>query len=123
MPHLILKTPLTLAQIARRLSPLAWRGAHVNGRFIDVLHSQRADVILVDTYINEEPLSQRVGLTIRSRRRQAHELVLGVHELGFPRPTRGVHLALAALAVWMEEVAPETVALESNLQTTDVTIG
>ncbi len=122
MPHVILASALSTAEIVERFAPLDWSGNGVQGRFVDLWQSYRNDVILIDAYVSDEPYSQRVALVIRPRRDDAHELILGLHELGFPRPTAGAHLALAALTRWLLSLHPEMRVKQENLQTSDVTI-
>ncbi|MEJ2749841.1 MAG: hypothetical protein P8183_18315, partial [Anaerolineae bacterium] len=69
--------------------------------------------LLVETYVKEEPLTQRVGLSVI--RRQTGELVVGLHDVGFPRPTRGIQLAIAHLAQWIMSLHPETAVITNNL--------
>ena len=114
MPHIVMYSPLPLAEVAAQFVPLAWSSAAASGRFVDVYASHRAEVLLVDTYVSEEPMTQRIALTIGQR--PDNELILGLHELGFPRPTAGVHHALSALAGWLQTLHPAMVIRHSNLQ-------
>ncbi|MCP4428244.1 MAG: hypothetical protein GY803_27460, partial [Chloroflexi bacterium] len=59
------------------------------------------------------PLSQRVGLSIRLR--ETGELIVGLHEVGFPRPTRGIQLAIRQLAKWAVGLHPDTEVVASSL--------
>jgi hypothetical protein len=43
-------------------------------------------------------------------------LLIGLHDLGFPRPTIGVHRAIAYLAAWLVTLAPESKVIHHNLQ-------
>ncbi|MEM9775562.1 MAG: hypothetical protein AAF902_13355, partial [Chloroflexota bacterium] len=54
---------------------------------------------LVETHVAEDPMPQRIGLTIQPR--PENKVIIGLHELGFPRPTKGIHLAAAHLARWL----------------------
>ncbi len=117
MPHLILRSPLTLEAIQEQFTPASWQREDVSGRFVEIYRSNQGHVLLVDTYIAEEPLSQRVALTIRPRPEEANQWIIGVHELGFPRPTAGVHLAVTALGDWLLSLHPNTQIIERNLVT------
>jgi hypothetical protein len=69
--------------------------------------------MLVEVYVIEKPLKQRVGLTIRQR--EDDKLVIGLHEIGFPRPTAGIQLAVRHLAEWVTSLHPETEIVHHNL--------
>lgn len=114
MPHVIMHAPLTLAEIEERFEPSTHSAEGRAVRFIGLLHARRGDFLLVDTYVEEDPISQRVGLTIR--RRGEGEIILGLHELGFPRPTGGVHRALHYLSQSLLELDPAMRILKSNLK-------
>jgi tRNA (guanine-N7-)-methyltransferase len=122
MPHVIMASALSITEIAARFAPMDWAGKGVQGRFLDLLQSRRGGAILIDTYVSEEPFSQRVALTLRTRHGDASELILGLHELGFPRPTTGIHLAIAALTRWLLSLHPDMQVKQENLQASDVTI-
>lgn len=118
MPHVILESPLGLAEIAAAFEPGQWSAGATHVRFIELFQSPTRNKLLIEANINEEPLQQRVGLTIRSRERNGHtaELILALHELGFPRPTEGVHQALAILADWLQSLHPDVKIVKSNLK-------
>lgn len=114
MPHIIMHSPLSLQELKERFQTVTWVEDGEAVRLIGLFESAAHEMLLIDTYVEEEPISQRVGLTIR--RRGDEEILLNVHELGFPRPTPGVHRALHYLARWLEEVHPEMRVLKSNVQ-------
>lgn len=114
MPHVILRSPLSLESLMQRFQPDTHPGQGATVRFIEIFESQNYPSLLVDTYIDEEPIAQRLGL--RVRRKSTGELVLGLHELGFPRATLGVHQALYFLWQEIQELEPETDVINSNLK-------
>jgi hypothetical protein len=69
--------------------------------------------VLVEVYVVEEPLKQRVGLAIRQR--EDGKLVIGLHEIGFPRPTAGIQLAVKHLAEWVASLHPGVEIMHHNL--------
>ncbi len=113
MPHVILRSPLSLPEIADRFTPLHDTVADMHVRLPMLFKSQQEHLLLVEAYINEEPVSQRVGLLIR-RRADGHYLI-GLSEMGFPRPTPGVQLAIACLARWLVTLHVDTAVLHHNL--------
>lgn len=113
MPHVVLRTSLSLAEIATRFSPAYYPTETAEIKFIELFQSPYDGKLLLDVYVSEQPMSQRLGLTIRSR--QEEKLVVGVHEVGFPRPTAGVHRAVGLLAEWLLSLHPDGEILNSNL--------
>ena len=114
MPHVVLRGPVDLDEIGRRFRPTVseFDGGHV--RFIEAYRSLTDGKLLIETYINEDPIRQRLGLELRPR--AAGELVIGLAEVGFPRPTRGVHVAVGRLAAWLQAEFPALVVISTALQ-------
>ena len=114
MPHVVLRGPADLTEIGRRFRPsvILFDGGRV--RFIEAYRALGGDKLLIETYINEDPIRQRLGLEVRSRANG--EIVIGLAEVGFPRPTRGVHAAVAALANWLRAEFPALIVVHSALQ-------
>ena len=122
MPHVVFRSPLDLEDIGEHFVPQSWQGDAAQGRFLDVLRSGRSGNLLVDAYVSEEPMSQRVAFVLRPRRGKAGEFIVGLHELGFPRPTSGIHQALAAFMRWLVDLHEGIEIVESNLQDSVVTL-
>lgn len=121
MPHAILQSALTLEEIAGHFSEASFGDETAIVRFVAIYRAQGHPLLLVDTFVEEEPVAQRIGLTIRPRRParppvDSAELIIGVHELGFPRPTPGLHAAVAYLARWLLSLDPRARLDQSDLQ-------
>ena len=114
MPHVIMESPLALKEIEKRFEPMTHAADDLTVRFVGLFRARQGDFLLVDTYVDEDPIAQRVGLTIR--RRDEEEIILGLHELGFPRPTVGIHRALHLLAQSLLALDPGMRVLTSNLR-------
>ncbi|HEX6383721.1 MAG TPA: hypothetical protein VF177_03525, partial [Anaerolineae bacterium] len=114
MPHVVLRSPLDLAEVGRRLPPDQVSAGEIQASFLEVYRSLNEEKLFVEAYVKEEPLSQRVGLVIRQR--EPGEFVISLHEVGFPRPTSGIHLAIAYLAGWIMDLHSESQIVHSNLQ-------
>ncbi len=113
MPHVIMKSPLTLAEIGRQFTPQTHSSGETHINFLETYQSFYDQKLLVETYVKEGPLAQRVGLSIQQR--QSGELIVGLHEVGFPRPTRGIQRAIAQLAQWLKGLHPDTQIITNNL--------
>lgn len=114
MPHVVLRLPADLAEIGRRVQPDVVELESVRIRYIEVYQSLRDGKLLIETYINEDPIRQRLALEIRSR--PTGEIVIAPGEVGFPRPTRGVHLAIRYLVDRLREEFPSLVIVHNTLQ-------
>lgn len=114
MPHVILRTPATLDEIGRRFEPMTVERDEVRIKYVELFESLRDGRLLVDTYIHEEPLAQRLALSVRAR--SSGDILIDLHEAGNPRPTHGVHSAIKHLADWIESLFPATVTVQSNLR-------
>lgn len=114
MPHVVLRTPAQLDELAQRFRPTHEQLESVHIKFLEVYQSARDEALLVETYINEEPIEQRIGLLVRAR--AGGDVIVEPHAIGFPRPTRGVHLAVGRLTAWIEREYPATVVVNSTLQ-------
>lgn len=121
MPHAILRSALTLEEIAGQFNEASYRDETAIIRFVALYRAQEHVLLLVDTFVEEEPVAQRVGLTIRPRRAAGSGptpdgLIVGVHEMGFPRPTPGLHAAVAYLARWLLALDPQAYFEQGDLQ-------
>ena len=113
VPHVVMSHPLSLNQIGRRFEPNYELAGSTHIKYLDMYHSVREQLLLVEVYVSEEPFHQRVCLAIRLR--QAGDLVVGLHELGFPRPTPGIHLAVHYLVEWLRSLHVDVKVIGSTL--------
>lgn len=67
MPHVVLRLPADVTEIGRRFQPHAVAIDATRIRFVDAYQSLGDGRLLIETYINEEPLFQRLGLQLRAR--------------------------------------------------------
>ncbi len=114
MPHVIIRSPMSMREIGQNFKSMNEVRDNTLIKLMEVFQSYGDQTLLVETYVNESPLSQRVGLTIRQRR--TGEFVVGLHEIGFPRPTAGIQLAIKRLADWVVGLSPDSEILQSNLK-------
>jgi len=114
MPHVVLRGQPPPAEIGRRFAPgvVEFNGGHV--RYVEAYESLRDGKVLIETFISEPPIVQRLALEIRAR--ATGEVVISLAEVGFPRPTPGVHQAIHHLVEWLRETYPATVVVNTTLQ-------
>ncbi|MFN2221732.1 MAG: tRNA (guanosine(46)-N7)-methyltransferase TrmB [Candidatus Promineifilaceae bacterium] len=113
MPHVVVRSPLTLREIAGHFEPQQRATGAVAIRYIDLYQSQRRPSLIVDTYIAEEPLDQRLMLEIY--RRPDADYLIRLQATGFPRPTAGVHAAIAGLTDWLLSLPGQARVVRHNL--------
>ena len=113
MPHAVLQSPISLQQISEQFTPFQASTGNTHINCLDVFQSARGGTLLVEVYVVEEPLKQRVGIIIRQR--EDGNLVISLHEIGFPRPTVGIQLGVKRLTDWLLTLHPDMVLLHHNL--------
>lgn len=114
MPHVVVGSPLTLVEIAGRFETQQCASEDATIRFIDLYQSLRRPSLIVDTYIAEEPLDQRLMLEIYQR--PDGDYLIRLQATGFPRPTEGVHAAIACLSKWLCRQHDEGRVVRHNLR-------
>ena len=121
MPHIIIETPLSIEEIGARYETYEKFGGDTPVRLLQMFQTtemvgmeELRPALLVETHIVEEPMPQRVGLSIMQRPNDG-QVIIGLHEIGFPRPTRGIHLAAAHLARWVLSLDERNLLKHHNL--------
>ncbi len=114
MPHVVLRLPVGTAEIAQQFLPAVIEEGGTRVRYIELFQSAHDGKLLIETYVNEGPIKQRLGLELRPR--GSGEIVISLAELGFPRPTPGVHLAIRHLVARLREQFPALVIVHTTLQ-------
>jgi tRNA (guanine-N7-)-methyltransferase len=113
VPHVILIPSLSLADFGSRFEPFHVQDEDMHIKFLNMFYSVDKEVLLSEVYVSEEPYRQRVGLSIR--RRREGDLVVSLYEMGFPRPTPGIHLAVKHLVSWLHKQDPGLTIVNSTL--------
>ncbi len=113
VPHIVLMSSLSLEEVGNRFEPFYAQEDDIHIKYLNMYHNLREKMLLVELYVSEEPYRQRIALSIRQRK--AGDFVISLHELGFPRPTHGIHLAVGHLAAWLREQDPGLTIINSTL--------
>ncbi|MEZ4519612.1 MAG: hypothetical protein R3C44_23205 [Chloroflexota bacterium] len=113
MPHVVLRSPVGIDEIAEQFEPAYIETESATVKFLEAYRSLHDGKLLVEVFVNEEPLRQHIGLAVRER--ASGDMIVEMHDVGFPRPTAGVHQAIGTLAGWIIERFPATVIVHSNL--------
>ena len=113
MPHIVLETPLSLAETQERFADFAPKqraAGETHLHFLAVYGA--AEALLYEVFIREGPLSQRVALQLALQRAGQQEAAglsrytLSLSGIGHPRATAGCHWALALLGRWLLSLHP-----------------
>lgn len=113
MPHVIIESPLSQSDIAAAFRPEKVNVDDIYISLAEIFQSQYDGKLLIETYVKERPLNQRLGLLIRQR--EQGDYVVKLHEVGFPRPTVGIQIAIAHVATWLVGLHPENKFVRSSL--------
>lgn len=113
VPHVILLPTLSLNDFAERFEPFHVQDEGIHIKYLNMFRSVDEGMLLTEVYVSEEPYRQRIGLSIR--RRREGDLVVSMHEMGFPRPTPGIHLSVQHLVYWLQEQDPGLIVKNSTL--------
>ncbi len=113
IPNVLIETRLSLALIHDRFAMSEGAYGPVRVRLLEAYAAARHRSLMVEVFVSEEPVSQRVGLLIQER--GPGRLLLSLHEIGFPRATAGMHAALRHLADWLITMDPEANIVRDNL--------
>jgi len=114
MPHVILHLPMTTEEIRRHFVPTSHSEDKFSVRYISLYQSPSQQILVVDTYVREEPLEQRV--LVMAKRREHDEYLVQLHEVGFPRPTSGIHYAVQYFADWLISLHEDAQVVHRNLR-------
>lgn len=114
MPHVVIRLPADTAEIGRRFRPTVVELGETRVRFVEAYQSLHDGKLMIETYIKEDPILQRVGLEVRQR--ASGEVVISLAEVGFPRPTAGVHVAISSLVRWLRQEFPSLIVVHTTLQ-------
>ncbi len=113
MPHVVLESPLTLAEIADQFRPDSVTVGETAVSLIELFHSAQQNKLLIEAYVKEAALSQHIAAAIRCR--QNGQLVVELHDIGFPRPTVGTHHLIRFIVDWLSSLHADTTVVNSTL--------
>lgn len=129
MPHAIVQIPISIDDIATQFSPFSpdLHGndalTDINVRYTALFRTLHEPSLLAETYINEQPQDQRIGIKISQQNEEETTYILQIHTIGFPRPTTGAHAAIGRLSHWLTTLHPDAKIIRHNLQNPHQSIG
>ncbi|MCU0514588.1 MAG: tRNA (guanosine(46)-N7)-methyltransferase TrmB [Anaerolineae bacterium] len=117
MPHLLLKTPMTPAEILERFTRMTCHdGPETHIIFMQGYLSQGGRGLLFETTLREPTIEQHIGLMLFPRD-EPGEYTLRYAAMGMPRITAGLHTATRCLGDWIVSLHPEAAITASRLRT------
>ena len=114
MPHAVVQSPLLLSDIADKFEP--WRVSAEDNhiQFKALFTAKHNGSLIIETYIKESPHDQRIAFAVTEK--EPNQYIVQLHEMGFPRSTKGVHIAVRSFANWMVELSADSKILHHTLQ-------
>lgn len=117
MPHAVISSTASLETIRSSFQPFRVQDGNkqINVHFKSLYSDNHRPTLLVETYVNQAPQDQRIGLIISQR--SNNEYIIKLHDIGFPRSTEGAHLAVSSLRDWLVGLQAESRTITDTLQT------
>ncbi len=112
MPHIVLKNPLSRDEILAQFSRSSRDFDDTHVALIGAYNGHQA--LLFEVYVNEPTIDQRVAVVLTERDDGDYTLKLGF--IGNPRPTPGLHKAVAILGDWIANLHPDAAILKRKLR-------
>jgi hypothetical protein len=112
MPHLVFASPLTLDDMLARFETRQHSEGDTHVRFMFAYRGERS--LLVETYVKEATIDQHIALMVLARAAPG-EYTIQLNTLGQPRPTPGIHRAVALLGAWLVSLDPSAQVLKHKL--------
>ncbi len=113
MPHIVMQTPLTLAELSDQLMPQDLDTDQFHIHFLSRYTNPKA--ILFEVYVHEPSLEQHIGVIV-VQRENTDEVTIKVSSLGTPRATKGVHRTVGLVGEALLRLAPATQVLQDKIQ-------
>lgn len=115
MPHMVIRLPLTPSEIYAHFAHYKITEGETAVNFIRAYVSDEA--LLVEMFVHEPTIEQRVALMLSLHRDEAHVYTLRLSEMGNPRPTDGIHLAVKHLGEWLLSLHPQSETIQHKVRT------
>lgn len=100
MPHLILETPMSLAEILNQFKKQTHHVEDIHIIFLDAYGNEKTSTLLFEANVIEPSIEQHVAIMMMPKKDQDH-YILRLNPLGHPRATVGLHQAVQRLGEWI----------------------
>ena len=113
MPHIVVQTPLTIANLADQLMPEDLDNDELHIHFLSRYTNPKA--ILFEVFVHEPNLEQHIGVMV-VQREESDEVTIKINSIGSPRATRGVHRAVGLVGEALLRLSPTAIVLQDKIQ-------
>lgn len=114
MPHMVIKSPLNLDEISAQFGVSQHTSDETHIKFMNV-YQNKGSALLFEAYVNEPTIDQQVGIVL-IKREHNNEYTIKLSALGLPRPTDGLHRAVAILGDWLIDLHPENEVVQRKIR-------
>ncbi len=120
LPHLVIRTPISLAETQRAFSPTQHHHTTAQVHFLAIYGAAQA--LLFEAFVREGNLNQRVGIALARQGPEASHLggeqnyTLSLSGIGHPRATPGLHLAVALIGRWLLNLHPKAHIIQQRIR-------
>jgi len=111
LSNIVIQSTLTLDQIQTAFERQNHNEGEVHIRLLDAYQDARKTEILIDTFVDEPYIEQRLGIAIAAR---GDRFVVRLAPIGVPRATTGTHLAVRYVVEWLKTLDPALTVLHDN---------
>jgi tRNA (guanine-N7-)-methyltransferase len=105
MPHIVFTSPLELDAIRAHFAPFRVSEGDTHVGFMEVYRGRNG--LLFEIHASEPSIEQHTTLMLAPHDRTPNEYTLHLYNIGHPRPTRGLHLAVRGLSDWIMALDPQ----------------
>lgn len=114
MPHVVLRSPQPFDAALTAFQSSEQQIGEVHIRFMYLYRGDQT--LLFEVYIDEPTIEQRIGILLVAHREDPDLYTLKLSTLGSPRPTEGVHRAVALLGQWLLSLNPAAVVIQNKVR-------
>jgi len=115
MPHMVIKTPLGLDDLAGvAINDYHSETDETRVNYMQIYHSEQA--LLFEIFVHEATIDQHTALVLVAREGHPDEYTLKLSAIGNPRPTDGIHRAVAHLGDALLRMHPDTSIVQNKVK-------
>lgn len=116
MPHQVIATPLPLNTIRSEFTPLDFSEGEIHVNVTYVFESDKS--LLFEAFVHEPTIEQRIGIVLVSDPAN-NDYTLRLSQIGNPRPTEGMHVAVRRLGEWLIGLHPNAHIVHDRVRQLD----
>ena len=114
MPHIVIKTPLSVDDMLEQFNEMSTSEGETH---IKIMNGYRGKIgtLLFEAYVHEPTIDQKIALMLVKRDVEG-EYTMKLSGIGNPRPTDGLHRAVAFVADWLVSLHAESEVLKRKVR-------